>query len=237
MIVDAGAGSFSAGLYGAPNSPFSLRVRLAARAKGIELPALQLPAGGLRSPAFLAINPAAKIPVLVTPAGLAILESAVILEYLEDSHPRPAILPADPDDRAFMRAVVCMTDRYFMAPVIRLFPHLDPATRNPGIVEQEVARWRAGLDYLDRIMDRPMAPVEAGISMADCVLAPSFHLGTRIAAMIGLDHDPLSARPRLIETYDRLKRSGMVATALKDMTARQEAKDLEVGLPSIAHLH
>ena len=225
------------GLYGAPNSPFSLRVSLAARAKGVQLNALPIPAGGLRSSEFLAINPAAKIPVLFTEGHLAICESAVILEYLEDRFPQPSLLPFGADDRAFMRTIVAMTDRYFMAPVIRLFPQLNRSMRDDTVCRGEIARWRAGMGYLSQLLARPFAPVEAEVSMVECVLAPSFHLGTRIAALLELEADPIFEFPVLEDFYSRMSRKPFIFDALKDMTLNQDKKDSLSGLKSIHAFH
>src|SRR5690606_6696476 len=75
--------SFLVKLYTSPNSPFGARVTIAARAKGVTLDHVGLPAGGLRSPEYLALNPIAKIPVLETEGGTVIPESRAILDYLE----------------------------------------------------------------------------------------------------------------------------------------------------------
>lgn len=224
-------------LIGSPVSPFSLRVSLAASAKRVKLGALPLPAGGLRCDAFLAINPVGKIPVLIVEGDLALAESSVILEYLEDRHPHPALLPLEPAERAHMRLVAALVDRYFMAPVIRLFPHLDPCKRNDEICADEVARWVAGLGYLEEALARPLASVEAQLSFADCILAPSFHLGTRIAAMIGLARDPITGFTRLTDLYATYKRHPILGPALTNLTEQQSAKDTKAGLPSVSGFH
>lgn len=54
-------------------------------------------------PDYLAINPAGVVPALVTDDGRVILESSVIIEYLDDAYPDVALRPGDPADRARMR--------------------------------------------------------------------------------------------------------------------------------------
>lgn len=54
--------------------------------------------------AYRAINPAALVPALVD-GDLTLSQSLAIIEYLEDTHPQPALLPADPAGRARVRAL------------------------------------------------------------------------------------------------------------------------------------
>jgi len=223
--------------YSSANSPFGARVVIAARAKGIGLETKPLPVGGLRSDEFLALNPIAKIPVLVTDTGGILVESGVILDYLEDFAPRPSLLPADPADRARIRLVCALVDRYVMDPVIRLFPHLDPARRDSRVVESEAARWRDGLSYLAHFIGKGLPAAEAAVSLADCVLAPSLHLGTRIAAMIGLDGDPMLAQPAIHALYRAAREHPLTGPVLRELTEAQALKDAAAGLPSLAHLH
>src|SRR4051812_1723602 len=128
-------------LYTSAISPFGCRVTMAARAKGIDIAHEPLPAGGLKSPEYLNINPVGKIPVLITDKGNVIAESEAILHYLEQIHPKPSILPADPDDRAHGNVLIRMIDTYVSLIVIRMFPHIDPKTRDEKTVEHELARW------------------------------------------------------------------------------------------------
>lgn len=224
-------------LYTSANSPFGVRVAIAARAKGVALEEAPLPPGGLRSAEFLALNPIAKIPVLVTDRGTVLPESETILRYLEARHPEPSLYPPDPDARARMDGAARIMDIYVMAPVIRLFPHLDPAQRDEGVVGREVTRWRDGLAALAAFMRTPLSDAPAGVSLADCVLAPSFHLCTRIAAMLELEDDPISAHEGLVSYYRYLVRNPLAGPALEALTTAQAAADRRAGRPSIAWRH
>jgi glutathione S-transferase len=62
---------------------------------------LNLRAGDQFKPEFRAINPNAVVPVIVGD-GQAIVESTVILKYLEDAYPEPSLSPATPVERAHM---------------------------------------------------------------------------------------------------------------------------------------
>ena len=78
-------------LYGSLASPYVGRVVLFARLKGLALEP-QMPEGGIKSAEYLAKNPMGKMPVLELD-GVAIPESEVICELLEDLHPGTGGLP------------------------------------------------------------------------------------------------------------------------------------------------
>jgi glutathione S-transferase len=99
-------------LYNAPQSTCSQRVRYALHAKGIsfEEHKLDLFSGDQLKPGYLAINPNGVVPALVHD-GAAVIDSAVILEYLEDIRPDTAPMrPQDPLKVAELRAMMRFVD-------------------------------------------------------------------------------------------------------------------------------
>jgi len=224
-------------LYTSPNSPFSARVRIAARLKNIELEMAPLPVGGLKSEEFRGLNPVAKIPVLVTEDGVSIPESEAILRYIEDRFPTPSLMPADAGERARVNVTIRLTDLYVMDPVIRLFAHLAPTSRDQRVVDSEVARWAQGLANLNDWLAPGLPESEAGLTLAHCALAPALHLQTRIAAMLGLAEDPVRQHDALVAFYEDMKRHPVVGALLSDLTTAQHAYDLKAGRPPVAHWH
>lgn len=95
-------------LYGYFRSSAAYRVRIALNLKGVEyetVPVHLLKDGGQQfSASYKALNPTALVPTLVD-GDLAIGQSMAILEYLEETHPDPALLPTDPAGRARVRAI------------------------------------------------------------------------------------------------------------------------------------
>jgi maleylacetoacetate isomerase len=95
-------------LYNYYRSSASFRVRIALNLKGLpyEYSAVHLTRGGGQQfdPAFRAINPDALIPVL-DDGGHALTQSLAIIEYLEETHPEPPLLPKAPLDRAYVRSI------------------------------------------------------------------------------------------------------------------------------------
>jgi maleylacetoacetate isomerase len=96
-------------LYSYFRSSAAYRVRIALNLKGIayETASIHLikDGGHNKRPEFRAVNPQMRVPVLVTPAGHVLIQSLAIIEYLEETHPQPALLPKDPIARAKVRAL------------------------------------------------------------------------------------------------------------------------------------
>ncbi|WP_346896737.1 glutathione S-transferase family protein [uncultured Roseibium sp.] len=108
-------------LYNAPQSTCSQRVRYALNAKGLEFEEhkLDLFSGDQLKPDYLAINPNGVVPALVHD-GTPIIDSAVILEYLEDVFPdRAPMRPVDPREIAKLRAMMRFVDEV-PTPAIRM---------------------------------------------------------------------------------------------------------------------
>jgi maleylacetoacetate isomerase len=95
-------------LYGYFRSSASYRARIALAFKGIayEPVAVELraPASAQRTAEFLALNPEGLVPVLVDGAHV-VRQSLAIIEYLEETHPAPPLLPRLPHERAQVRAL------------------------------------------------------------------------------------------------------------------------------------
>jgi glutathione S-transferase len=108
-------------LYNAPQSTCSQRVRYTLHAKGeaFEEHKLDLFAGDQLKPEYLAINPNGVVPALVHD-GAAVIDSSVIMEYLEDILPETSPLrPGDPVEAARMRAMMRFIDEV-PTPAIRV---------------------------------------------------------------------------------------------------------------------
>lgn len=103
-------------LYEHPLSPYAQKVKVALREKAIEF-RVETPTAlgsGAAAGAFLAANPRSEVPALVD-GETRIFDSTIILEYLEDKFPTPALLPANPADRARVRMIEDVMDTQFEA--------------------------------------------------------------------------------------------------------------------------
>ncbi len=91
-------------LYNAPQSTCSQKVRFTLKEKGLEYAEhkLDLFKGDQLTPEYKAINPNGVVPSLVHD-GEPVIDSSVIIEYLDELFPEPGLVPAEPINRAHMR--------------------------------------------------------------------------------------------------------------------------------------
>jgi glutathione S-transferase len=108
-------------LYNAPQSTCSQRVRFVLNAKALpfEEVKLRLLEGDQLKPEYLKLNPNGVVPTLVHD-GDVVIDSAVIIEYLDEVAPEPApLVPEDPVERAQMRSLMRYIDE-MPAPAVRV---------------------------------------------------------------------------------------------------------------------
>jgi len=95
-------------LYDAPRCPYCARVRIVLAEKGIEYEVVEIDLSD--RPAWIyEKNPSGRVPV-IEEDGWVLPESVVIMEYLEERYPEPALLAADPADRALARLRIFRQD-------------------------------------------------------------------------------------------------------------------------------
>ncbi|WP_425101885.1 maleylacetoacetate isomerase [Tropicibacter sp. S64] len=127
-------------LYSYWRSTTSLRVRAALNLKGIayETRPVNLLDGAQKAPDYAALNPVEGVPTLILDDGTVLTQSMAILDWLEETYPEPALLPADPVHRAMVRAA---------AQVIALEIHpvnnlkVGAALKARGFDQQAVVDW------------------------------------------------------------------------------------------------
>ena len=149
-------------LHGYFRSSASYRVRIALNLKGLGADHLShhLRKGEQRDPAFLAINPQGLVPALQDDTGAVLIQSLAIIEWLEETHPQPALLPKDPLRRARVRAfaLVLACDTH---PVQNL--KVLARLRELGLPEEQVTGWaawanREGLAACEALVAREPGP-------------------------------------------------------------------------------
>jgi glutathione S-transferase len=103
-------------LYNAARCPYAARARIVLAEKGLEVETVEIDLSD--RPAWLyEKNPAGRVPVIEEDGGDPLPESTVIMEFLEERYPEPALLPQDPADRAAVRLLIFrdndLTDPYY----------------------------------------------------------------------------------------------------------------------------
>lgn len=94
-------------LIGYFRSSAAFRVRIALNLKGlaVEHVSKHLRKGEQSSASYAALNPQKLVPALVLDSGEVLTQSLAIVEYLEETHPEPPLLPRDPVGRAHARSL------------------------------------------------------------------------------------------------------------------------------------
>jgi len=191
-------------LHGYFRSSASYRVRIALNLKGLSADHLphHLRKGEQRDPAYLAINPQGLVPTLQDDRGVILTQSLAIIEWLDETHPEPPLLPKDPlrraHIRAFAMALACDTH-----PVQNL--KVLARLRDLGLPDEQVTGWaawanREGLAACETLVAREPGPFCFGATptMADLSLVPQLANARRF----GVD---LSAFPRLLKAETAAK--------------------------------
>lgn len=144
-------------MFGHWRSQATLRVRIALALKGLPVTetSIDILNGGQFDAGYLAVNPQAMVPALEDPDGAggpALTQSLAILEWLEETHPAPPLLPADPRGRARVRALclIMAADAHpLVVPGVR-----DRLARQFGADEAAIGDW------CQHFMARGLAAVE-----------------------------------------------------------------------------
>lgn len=208
-------------LHGYFRSSAAYRVRIALNLKGLSAEHVphHLRKGEQRAPDYLAINPQGLVPVLENDAGAVLTQSLAIIEWLDETHPAPPLLPHDPlrraKVRAFAQAIACDTHPVQNSKVLARLREL-------GLAEEQVTEWaawvnREGLSACEVLIREEPGPFGFGDapSLADLCLVPQ--LGN--ARRFGVD---VSAFPRLLKAEAAAKALTAFAEAAPERQADAE---------------
>jgi len=172
-------------LYDAARCPYCARVRIVLAEKRVEYEAIEIDLAD--RPAWIyEKNATGRVPVVEEDAWL-LPESAVIMEYLEERYPEPALLAADPADRALARLVIFRQDDFTK-------PYYALRRGDDGAAE----RFDAALGGLDAALLRRPWLGGAAFGLADIAYVPWV---LRARDMLGV---PFDAFPAVGSWLDRL---------------------------------
>jgi maleylacetoacetate isomerase len=190
-------------LYNYFRSSASFRVRIALALKGIayQYVPVHLAKGEHRQPDYAGIAADGLVPLLELPDGTRLSQSMAIIEFLDETHPEPRLLPADALSRARVRALA-QTVACEIHPInnLRVLKYLSGVLK----VEEEVKNtwyrhWvRTGLEAFERqLAQQPPSRFCFGETptLADCCLVPQIFNARRFAT-------PLDGLPRTMAAFD-----------------------------------
>jgi maleylpyruvate isomerase len=187
-------------LYHSLPSSASFRVRIALNLKGLQYESvvLDLRANDHQTPEYGKVNPQRAVPSLID-GGQTLTQSLAIIEYLEETHPEPPLLPKEPIARARVRAmallVACDVHPLNNLRVLRYLKrelHADDAAR-----DRWYAHWIGeGFSALEQMLPAAGAFCHGGSpSLADVCLVPQVANAQRYKV-------DLAAYPRIRRIYE-----------------------------------
>ncbi|WP_146591875.1 maleylacetoacetate isomerase [Puniceibacterium confluentis] len=167
-------------LYTYWRSTTSYRVRIALNLKGLayEPVPVNLVAGAQTAPDYASLNPGQGVPTVVLEDDTVLTQSMAILDWLEETHPNPALLPTDTTLRAKVRAaaLIIAADVH---PVNNL--RVVAKLKSMGHSQQEAVDWmndwmQRGLTAFDQLID-PGTPFCFGDApgLAEICLVPQLY--------------------------------------------------------------
>lgn len=150
-------------LYLSPRAPNPRRVTMFMAAKGIdgiELVDVDLNAGGHRTAEFTAMNPLARVPVLVLDDRRALSETRAICTYLEGLYPEPNLIGRDATERAFIEMADRRMELHLMLETALCVRHTHPGLaaleqpQFPDFGAEQGRRMRGTARWLDSELAR-----------------------------------------------------------------------------------
>jgi maleylpyruvate isomerase len=182
-------------LYTYFRSSAAFRVRIALNLKGVTadmIPVHLQREGGLnRKPDYRAVNPQMRVPALRLDSGDVLTQSSAIIEYLDEVHPQPPLLPRDPIERAKVRALAQL-----IACDIHPLNNVGPLRYLKNQLGQDQAHIDAwyhhwildGFEALETLIRPGPYSFGAAVTLADVFLVPQVYNARRLK--VPLDRFP-----------------------------------------------
>lgn len=197
----------------------SIRARWVLQELGVEFQSvtIDLRKGEHRSPQFLAINPAGKVPALVD-GDLVLTESVAIALYLAERFPDQRLLPQDIGERAQVYRWLLFTATELEQPLWRIAQHtfLYPKEKRlPAEVELAREDFRRVAPVVESHLDGRTFVVGAALTIADLVLAYTLDWANELNLLDGLPR----ARAYFERMYTRPRAAPRIAAAFASVNA------------------
>jgi glutathione S-transferase len=208
-------------LHSGPLSLFARKVEIALREKGLPFDRVMVPFNQTtgydpRHPEVMALNPKGQVPIL-SDCGLVLYDSTIIIEYLDEAYPEPALFPKSPNERARCRLDELYADEIMFAALRPLMHRTSPPSSDRTrriaqeadalIAEDMLAGHYAELEA--RLAGR--AFFGAALSAADIALFMTVLFALRLGG------PPLDGFPALSDWFARLKQRPAFAQAAAEI--------------------
>jgi maleylpyruvate isomerase len=201
-------------LYSFFRSSAAYRVRIALNLKGLAYETVGIhltkDGGRNRSPEYRAVNPQMRVPALALPGGEVLIQSLAIIDYLDEVYPEPPLLPADPIERAQVRAIaqVIACDIHPLNNVGPLRYLKNELKHEQAEIDAWYAHWIAsGFEALEQLIGSGPYAFGPHVTLADICLVPQVANARRFK--VPLDRFPkivaADAACKLLPAFDKAR--------------------------------
>jgi len=185
-------------LYSFFRSSAAYRVRIALNLKHLAYETISVhlvkDGGHNKRPEFRAVNPQMRIPTFVAPTGEVLIQSLAIIEYLDETHPDPPLLPKEPIARAQVRALadVIACDIHPLNNVGPLRYLKNPLGQEQAKIDAWYHHWiLEGFEALEALLQPGPYAFGSEVTLADVCLVPQVANATRFKV-------PLDRFPKIV---------------------------------------
>lgn len=192
-------------LHHASLCPHARKVRIVLGEKGLDFTSVPRDPGR-REDEFAVVDPDGGGPVLVDPSGAALADPSAIVEYLEELHPAPCLLPGGPAERAEARRLAGWFDNRFGHEVSRRLVGEKVMKRlgaggppDSRVIHQGRESLHAHLEYASWLLDQRKWLAGETLSVAD------ISAGAHMSSLDYLDDVPWQRYPVVKDWYMRIK--------------------------------
>lgn len=217
-------------LYHFPLSPFSRKVRLVMAEKKIEVELIEERYWDQRAD-FLRLNPGGQVPVLRTDK-MTLADSTAIIEYLEEKHPEPALMPQGLEKRAEVRRLNGWFDDKFYNEVTKnlLGERVNKKIMGRGYpdsknVKTGSARMKFHIDYMGWLLDRRLWLAGERLTIAD------FSAAAQLSVLDYISDVPWNRNALVKDWYAKIKSRpafrGLLVDQLPGMPQPPHYSDLD----------
>jgi maleylpyruvate isomerase len=185
-------------LYSYFRSSAAYRVRIALNLKGLAYDTIAIhlikDGGHNRRPEYQMVNPQMRVPTLIAPGNEVLIQSLAIIEYLDETHPEPPLLPKDPIARANVRAlaqlIACDIHPLNNTSPLRYLKH--KMGQEQSAIDAWYHHWVVeGFEALEALMSSGPYSCGAQVTLADVCLVPQVANARRLKV-------PLDKFPKIV---------------------------------------
>ncbi len=182
-------------------------------------------------PEVLAANPKGQVPVLEDD-GLALFDSTLIFEYLEDAYPSPPLYPAAPREKALCRLHELWADEVMLVPLRALMYRSGPRSTDP----ERRTRDREEALKAEAVITDHYGEIERRLGERDFLCGAAFTVADIAVFMmvlysLRLAGPPIAGHPRLAAWYRRVAARPSVVPVVEEIAAADRALSFPVDEP------